>query len=85
MRGIESQEYWRPTAATTAFSSMAIAFVLWRWYLDGAGGSAERHVRSQRRGRLGQIGFYLSVPVTFTFYVRKQIGNHLWHGIHYLS
>jgi len=34
---------------------------------------------------LGQIGFYLTLLVTFTFYVRKQLGNHAWHAIHYLS
>lgn len=34
---------------------------------------------------LGQIGIYLSILVTFTFYIRKQIGNRLWHVIHYLS
>ncbi|MEO8288374.1 MAG: hypothetical protein ABI670_18270 [Chloroflexota bacterium] len=34
---------------------------------------------------LGQIGLYLSVLVTFTFYVRKQIGNRTWHLIHLLS
>jgi predicted ferric reductase len=34
---------------------------------------------------LGQIAFYLSILVTFTFYIRKQIGNRLWHVIHLLS
>src|SRR5437868_651190 len=34
---------------------------------------------------LGQIAFYLLLLVTFTFYIRRQIGNRLWHGIHYLS
>jgi predicted ferric reductase len=34
---------------------------------------------------LGQIGLYLSILVTFTFYIRKQMGNRLWHIIHYLS
>jgi low temperature requirement protein LtrA len=34
MRGIESQEYWSFSAAATAFSSMAFAFVLRWWYLD---------------------------------------------------
>jgi predicted ferric reductase len=34
---------------------------------------------------LGQIAFYLLLLVTFTFYVRRQIGNRLWHWIHYVS
>ena len=34
---------------------------------------------------LGQIGLYLLVPVTFTFYIRRQIGNRAWRVIHYLS
>lgn len=34
---------------------------------------------------LGQIGIYLTILVTFTFYIRKQIGNRTWHLIHYLS
>jgi len=34
---------------------------------------------------LGQIGLYLCILVTFTFYIRKQMGNRLWHIVHYLS
>jgi predicted ferric reductase len=34
---------------------------------------------------IGQIALYLTVLVTFTFYVRRQIGNRLWHLIHLLS
>ena len=34
---------------------------------------------------LGQIAIYMLVPVTFTFYVRRQIGNRLWRLIHFLS
>ena len=34
---------------------------------------------------LGQIGFYLLIPVTFTFYIRRQIGNYAWRMIHFLS
>ena len=34
---------------------------------------------------LGQIGLYLLIPVTFTFYVRRQIGNRAWHLIHFAS
>ncbi len=34
---------------------------------------------------LGQTSLYLSILVSFTFYVRKQIGNRTWQMIHLLS
>ncbi len=34
---------------------------------------------------LGQIGFYLALPVTFSFYMRKRIGYRSWRLIHYGS
>jgi predicted ferric reductase len=34
---------------------------------------------------VGQIGFYLFLIVTVSFYVRKQIGPKVWRLIHYLS
>ncbi len=34
---------------------------------------------------LGQIGLYLLLPVTFTFYIRKGIGQRAWRAIHLLS
>jgi predicted ferric reductase len=34
---------------------------------------------------LGQTGFYLSLIVTLSFYVRKKIGQKLWRGLHYIS
>ena len=34
---------------------------------------------------LGQLGLYLSLPLTFSFYVRKQIGCRAWRLIHYGS
>src|SRR5919201_105389 len=34
---------------------------------------------------LGQIAIYMLVPVTFTFYVRRQIGHRLWRLTHFLS
>ncbi|MCL4395648.1 MAG: ferric reductase-like transmembrane domain-containing protein [Chloroflexi bacterium] len=34
---------------------------------------------------LGQLGFYLLVPVAFSFYFRKRIGYGLWRSIHYGS
>ncbi len=34
---------------------------------------------------LGQIAFYLMIPVTFSFYVRKRIGYNVWRTLHYGS
>ncbi|MBI5030772.1 MAG: ferric reductase-like transmembrane domain-containing protein [Chloroflexi bacterium] len=34
---------------------------------------------------LGQLAFYIMLPVTFSFYARKQLGHKLWRTIHYLS
>jgi predicted ferric reductase len=34
---------------------------------------------------LGQLGFYLSVALTLSFYVRKSIGPKTWRSLHYLT
>jgi predicted ferric reductase len=34
---------------------------------------------------LGTIGFYLSVVMTGSFYIRKQIGQKIWRALHYLT
>jgi predicted ferric reductase len=34
---------------------------------------------------LGQVAFYLMIPVAFSFYFRKRIGFNLWRSIHYGS
>jgi predicted ferric reductase len=34
---------------------------------------------------LGQLGFYLMLVITLSFYVRKAIGPKVWRSIHYLS
>lgn len=34
---------------------------------------------------IGQVALYLSVLVSFTFYVRRQIGYRMWRLIHFLS
>jgi len=63
MRGIESQEYWSFTAASTAFSGMAFAFVLRWWYFDVAQSASERHIRSKRQAKLFQIWHYAHLPM----------------------
>ena len=34
---------------------------------------------------LGQTGFYLGLIVTLSFYLRKQIGQKVWRGLHYFT
>ncbi len=34
---------------------------------------------------LGQLAFFLMIPVTFSFYLRKRIGYNLWRSLHYGS
>jgi len=34
---------------------------------------------------LGQIAFYMLIPITFSFYMRKQISANVWRWIHYGS
>jgi len=63
MRGIESQEYWSPSAAVTAFSSMAFAFILRWWYFDIAQSASARHIRSRRQGILFQVWHYAHLPL----------------------
>jgi predicted ferric reductase len=32
---------------------------------------------------IGQLAFYLLIPLTFSFYVRRRIGIGLWRAIHF--
>ncbi len=34
---------------------------------------------------LGQLAFYLLVPLTFSFYFRKRIGYKTWRSLHYMT
>src|SRR5204862_3649397 len=63
MRGIESQEYWTLPAASTAFASMAFAFVVRWWYFDVAESAAVRHIRSKRQAVLFQVWHYAHLPL----------------------
>jgi low temperature requirement protein LtrA len=63
MRGIESQESWSFSAAATAFSSMAFAFVLRWWYFDVGQSASERHIRNKRQAILFQVWHYAHLPL----------------------
>lgn len=34
---------------------------------------------------LGQLGFYLALPVTFSFYIRRRLGYRTWRTLHYVG
>ena len=89
MRGIASHEYWSPSAATTAFASMAFAFSLWWWYFDRAHGAAERHVHSRKEQRVFSVWTYSHLPlfvgigsagVGFKHLIALPAGEHLHHA-----
>ncbi len=63
MRGMESQEDWPPSAAASAFLGMAIAFLIWWWYFDGALGASEQPVRSRREAVRFHIWSYAHFPL----------------------
>lgn len=70
MKGMESQEGWSATAASSAFLGMTVAFLIWWWYFDGARGAAERPVRSTRDARrfmawsFAHLPLYLGIAVS---------------------
>jgi low temperature requirement protein LtrA len=63
MHGIEKQETWSVAAFSTAWMSMAFAFVVWWWYFDGAQGPAERHIRTRRQAIGFRIWNYAHLPL----------------------
>src|SRR3954463_11593075 len=63
MHGIESQETWTVAAASTAFMSMAFAFVIRWWYFDGAEAAAERHIKTREQARRLRIWNYSHLPL----------------------
>lgn len=71
MHGIEHQEYWSVSAATTAFSGMGVAFAIWWLYFDRARATSPRPVRSHRDAvRLhlwtyAHLPFYIGLVVAF--------------------
>jgi len=89
MHGIESQERWSFPAASTAFMSMAFAFVIWWWYFDGAEGSAERHIKTRKQGVRFRLWNYAHLPlflgigvagVGFEHTIALQSVDRLHHG-----
>ena len=63
MHGIEHQETWSVSAATTAFSAMAVAFGIWWWYFDRIRATAPRPVRSHRDAVRLHLWTYAHLPL----------------------
>jgi low temperature requirement protein LtrA len=87
MHGIESQEYWSASAATTAFASMAFAFVLRWWYFDVARAADERHIRSKLHAARFQVWQYAHLPMFLGIAVAGVGFEHLisLDGSHHMS
>jgi low temperature requirement protein LtrA len=65
MHGMKSQEDWSVLAASSAFSGMALLFLVWWWYFDVAAAASERQVRSRR----DVLRFHVWSYAHFPFYV----------------
>ena len=63
MKGMESQEGWSLAAALSAFLGMAMAFLVWWWYFDGAQAAAERTIRTERDARAFVVWSYAHLPL----------------------
>ena len=64
MQGMESQEDWTMSAATSAFLGMGISFFIWWWYFDGAAGGSEQPVRSTREAFRFHLWSYAHFPLS---------------------
>lgn len=63
MHGMKSQEEWTIVAASSAFSGMALMFLVWWWYFDVAAVASERIVKSHRDAIRFNIWSYAHFPL----------------------
>jgi low temperature requirement protein LtrA len=63
MHGMQSQAGWPVAAALSAFSGMALLFLIWWWYFDVAGAAAERPIRTHRDAVRFQVWSYAHFPL----------------------
>ena len=63
MQGMKSQEDWSAPAALSAFLGMAIAFLLWWWYFDGATAAGEQHIRTRAEAIRFHVLSYAHLPL----------------------
>ena len=63
MQGMESQEDWTLAAATSAFLSMGLLFLISSLYFDGAAGGSEQPVRTRRDAVRFHLWSYAHFPL----------------------
>jgi low temperature requirement protein LtrA len=63
MQGMKSQEDWTVLAASSAFTGMALMFLVWWWYFDVAAAASERTVRSHRDALRFHVWSYAHFPL----------------------
>lgn len=63
MRGIEAQEYWSATAASTAIGGIVYAFVLAAWHFERARANSARHLRTRTDAARHLIWSYAHLPL----------------------
>lgn len=63
MHGMESQDSWPVAAAVSAFLGMALLFLIWWWYFEGADATAEQHIRTHRDAVRMHLWSYLHYPL----------------------
>jgi low temperature requirement protein LtrA len=63
MAGMGRQEYWSPSAASSAILGMTLVFVVWWWYFDGVDAVAERMVRSTSEAVRYHLWSYAHLPL----------------------
>jgi low temperature requirement protein LtrA len=63
MKGIESQETWSVTAASSALVGMGILFAIWWWYFDRIGAAGERRIRTRADAVRMQVWSYAHFPL----------------------
>jgi low temperature requirement protein LtrA len=63
MKGIESQEDWSVSAATSALVGLGILFTIWWLYFDRMGAAGERWVRTKADGVRQQVWTYAHFPL----------------------
>ena len=69
MKGIESQETWSVTAATSALLGLGILFAIWWWYFDGVGAAGERWVHTTSDAVRLQVWSYAHFPLYLSIVV----------------
>jgi low temperature requirement protein LtrA len=63
MKGIEGHDDWTLPAFGSAVLGLAVAFLVWWWYFDGARGAAERPVRTAAQARRFMVWSFAHLPL----------------------